>query len=106
MNHDLFDIPKSSPFRGMYQLFDKLFFKYIYTIECALNGKYSPLTVSLLICANRKRLHQHRATANGEVFPLPPVATQCGSTIYAVTLQVFLNTTPPEEWSSPGEAND
>ena len=89
----------------MYQLFDKLFFKYIYTIERALNGKYAPLTVSLLICANRQRLHQRRATANGEVFPLPPVATWYRSTTYAVTLQVFFNTTPPEEWSHSGEAD-
>ncbi|MCE9525778.1 MAG: hypothetical protein K8R36_06960 [Planctomycetales bacterium] len=105
MNHDLFDTPNLCSFRGIRWLFYKLFFKYNYTIECALNGKNSPLTVSLLIGANRKRLPSRRAAANGEVFPLPPVATWCRSTTYAVTLQVFFNTTPPEEWSHPGEAD-
>ncbi len=59
----------------MYQRFDKLFFNDDYTIAYALNGKYSSLTVSLLNYTNRNWLHQRRAAANGEVFPLPPVAT-------------------------------
>lgn len=101
-----FDTPKPPLFWGILWLFYKLFFKYLCTIECALNGKYSPLTVSLLICANCKRPRKRRAGANGEVFPLPPIATWCRSTTYAVTLQVFFNTTPLEEWSCCDDSSD
>jgi hypothetical protein len=42
-----FDTTQTTPFRGMYQRFDKLFFKHSYTIAHQLSGTFSSLTTDL-----------------------------------------------------------
>ena len=44
---DFLDTPKPPFFRGMYQRFYKLFFKYSYTIAKELSGTFSSLTTQL-----------------------------------------------------------